>query len=262
MIDAATAKLLESFFDKIFVVTIKRATDRHEKVSKELEGLSFEFFYGTDKQEFDWHKMREVPDIYDEAMAKKYNRVGKPMNSGEVACSLSHRQLYEHMLKKKYKRILVFEDDVLPMSENFSQLAAMISELPKDWGLVYFGYLKHEVVTPELKRKQLFYKLLGPFRVTKWNTKMAKNMLPKPFSAHLKRAGYHDCTHAYALTAPTAEKLIKMQTPVVFKADNLLSYAILNEEINAFVTQPQFFAQENHLDPAHPSMIRKAVSKK
>lgn len=256
MIDTATALLLENYFDKIFVVSIERAKDRHVQVSKQLEGLSFEFFWGTDKMSFDWEQMKAVPDVYDEKKAKKYNRVGKPMNAGEVACALSHRKLYEHIVAGKYQRVLIFEDDVVPLSENFSKLAAVINELPGDWGLVYFGYTKHEKITLALKGKQFFYKLISPFRLMKWNYRMVKNMLPKKFSGHLKKAGYHDCTHAYAVTLQTASKLIRKQVPVVFKADNLLSYEILNEEIKAFVTSPQFFAQENHLDPLHPSIIQ------
>jgi glycosyl transferase family 25 len=151
---------------------------------------------------------------------------------------------------------MIFEDDVLPLPVNFPKLGAALSELPPDWGLIYLGYTKHEIVTPELKRKQFFYKAISPFKLTKWNYKMARNMLPKKFSAHLKKAGYHDCTHAYAITNQTASKLINKQTPVIFKADNLLSYVILNEEIKAFVTEPQFFVQENHLDPLHPSIIQ------
>ena len=80
-------------------------------------------------------------------------------------------------------------------------------------------------------------------------------MLPEYCTKHLKKAGYHDCTHAYAITMQTAAHLISKQTPVVFNADNLLSHAILNEEIKALVTEPQFFVQEIHLDPKHPSII-------
>lgn len=151
---------------------------------------------------------------------------------------------------------MVFEDDVLPIKANLPLLKNAIEELPDDWDLVYFGYTKHETITDSLKRKRFFYKLISPFRLIKWTPVMVRNMLPRKFSKHLKRAGYHDCTHAYAISGTIAEKLVKRQQPVVFKADNLLSYLILNEEIRGFVVEPQFFSQENHLDPQHPSMIQ------
>lgn len=255
MIDPVTAGLFEKYFDKIFVVSIERATDRHAQVRKQLEGLQFEFYFGADKQLFDWEKMKADAVVYDEARAKKLHRVGKAMNAGEVACALSHRGLYEHIVAQGYRRVLIFEDDVVPLTQNLSHLSAVINELPDNWGLVYFGYTKHEKVTPALKRKQFFYKLISPFRLIKWSPVMVKNMLPVYYTEHLKKAGYHDCTHAYAITGSTAALLIPKQQPVVFCADNLLSNVILKGEIKAFVTEPQFFMQENHLDPQHPSII-------
>lgn len=254
--DAASVALFQEYFDKIFVVTIPRAKHRHQQVKNQLAGLPFEFFYGVDKQHFNWEAIRSGTDIYDENKAKQLSRVGKGMNAGEVACSLSHRKLYEHIVENKYKRVLIFEDDVVPVANSFTSLPSVLCELPSDWELVYFGYTKHETVTRSLKRKQFFYRLISPFGLMKWNTRMVSNMLPVKFTEHLKKAGYHDCTHAYAISAEAAVKLISRQDPVVFKADNLLSYEILNDSLKAFVTEPQFFAQENHLDPLHPSFIQ------
>jgi glycosyl transferase family 25 len=255
IIDPAIAKLLESYFDKIFVVSIERATDRHAQVRQQLGGLSFEFFFGTDKQKMDWDGMKKTNAVYDDAKARKYDRVGKGMTAGEVACALSHRSLYEHIVEKQYQKVLIFEDDVVPLAKHLSQIPAMIDELPGDWDLVYFGYTKHEVVTPGLRRKQVFYKIISPLKLIKWNYPMIQNLLPVPYSQHLRKAGYHDCTHAYAITGQTATRLIARQTPVVFNADTLLSDLILKGEIKAFVTDPKFFIQENHLDPQHPSIV-------
>jgi glycosyl transferase family 25 len=255
MIEPAIARLLESYFDRIFVISIARASERQARVKEHLEGLSFEFFTGTDKQTLDWPKITASADIYDEAKSKKFNRVGKGMIAGEVACALSHRRLYSHIIEMGYKRVLVFEDDVVPLQDNLSLLPSVLLELPEDWDLIYFGYTKHEVVTPKLKRKQAFYRLISPFRLIKWKPAMVKNMLPVPYSPHLRKAGYHDCTHAYAITSRSATRLIAKQTPVAFNADNLLSDAVLKGELKAFVTEPKLFAQENHLDPQHKSMI-------
>ena len=44
-------QFLNQYFDKIFVVTIARATERQQQIKERLQGLNFEFFYGIDKQE-------------------------------------------------------------------------------------------------------------------------------------------------------------------------------------------------------------------
>ena len=232
---------LEQFFDKILVVTVPRFKERHAAVAKKLEGLPFEFFWGADKlaltPEF-------ISENYNETKARRLQRQGKALNSGEIACSLSHRMVYEAMIQNGWKKVLILEDDVLPLEKELDQLPDALQELPPDWELVYLGYLKHETVTPSLKRKQFFYRILASLGLMRWSSKMVANMLPRPFSMHLRKAGFHDCTHAYAITISAAEKLLAAQTPVVYRADDLLSSSIQQELINGFITDPKFFDQE------------------
>ena len=246
---------LHQYFDKIFVVSVPRFTQRHKRVQQHLQGLSFNFFWGTDKLQLDLNKAKQT-GIYNEEKTKQLQRQGKPLNLGELACSLSHRMVYEEMIKHNWQKILILEDDVLPLIDNFSLLPNTLNELPDDWELVYFGYLKHENVTAQLKAKQFFYKIKSKLGLIKWTSKMISNLLPKPYSTHLKKAGFHDCTHAYAITLPAAKKLLAAQTPIIYRADDLLSATILKGELNAFVTNPKFFDQEAFHNTAITSEIR------
>lgn len=249
------SKYLGQYFDKIFVVSVPRFADRHERVKQTLEGLSFEFFWGADKLALDYDTAKKN-GTYDEQKAIKLQRQGKALNLGEIACSLSHRMVYEEMIKNNWKKVLILEDDVLPVAENLAELTAALNELPNDWELVYLGYLKHEKVTAGLKAKQFFYKILSAFGLMAWSYKMVSNLLPKPFSPHLKKAGFHDCTHAYAVTAEAAKKLLAAQTPVVYRADDLLSATIMKGELKAYVTEPKFFDQEIFHNAAIASEIK------
>ena len=84
---------------------------------------------------------------------------------------------------------------------------------------------------------------------------MVSNMLPKPYSPHLRKAGFHDLLHAYAVNEEACRKLVESQTPVSFIADPLVSHLIMNGELNAFTTIPQFFTQEQFTDPNYKSLI-------
>lgn len=249
------SKNLEQYFDKIVVVSVPRFTDRHQRVKKNLEGLTFDFFWGADKLELDYDAAK-TNGTYNEQQAKKLQRQGKALNLGEVACSLSHRMVYEEMIKNNWKKVLILEDDVLPVTESLAELPAALDELPDNWELVYLGYLKHEKITTSLKVKQFFYKIISAFGMMAWTYKMVNNLLPKPFSTHLKRAGFHDCTHAYAVTLQAAKKLLAAQTPVVYRADDLLSATIMKGELTAFVTTPKFFDQEIFHNAAIVSEIK------
>ena len=246
---------LQQYFDKILIVSVPRFTDRHQRVEKNLEGLLFNFFWGADKLELDYNTIK-TDGTYNEKIAQKLQRQGKALNLGEIACSLSHRMVYAEMIKNNWKKVLILEDDVLPIAENLTKIPAALNELPDNWELVYLGYLKHEQVTTGLKVKQFFYKFISAFGLMAWSYKMVTNLLPKPFSRHLKKAGFHDCTHAYAITLAAAKKLLAAQTPVVYRADDLLSATILKGELNAFVTEPKFFDQEIFHNAAIVSEIK------
>lgn len=245
---------LEKFFDKILVISIPRATERQEKVRRRLQGLSFEFFYGVDKLDLNPEQMLK-DKIYDDNVAKKLDRYGRSMVTGQIACALSHRKVYEHILNQGYNNALIFEDDLVTLNWHVSELMQAFGELPPDWEMIYLGYSKYEEVTSALKLKQLFYKGLSYTPFLKWSPLMVSNLLPKPYSAHLRKAGFHDLLHAYAVTAEACKKLIKAQTPVVFVADPLVSHLIMNGQLKAFTTIPQFFTQEQFTDPAYRSLI-------
>lgn len=238
-----TNNFLKQYFDKVLVVTIPRLTMRHQAIQQNLLGLDFEFFYGADKMEIDFEKAK-TDGTYDEASAKKLQRQGKALNHGELACSLTHRLVYAAMIKNSWKRVLILEDDAIPLLATINQLPETLQELPANWELVYLGYLKHERVTMGLKVKQFLYKIASALGIMTWSYKMVSNLLPKPYSKHLRKAGFHDCTHAYAVTQQAAAKLLNAQTPVVYRADDLLSSTIMKGELNAFVTEPKFFDQE------------------
>jgi glycosyl transferase, family 25 len=239
----ATIQFLQQYFDRVFVVSVPRFAERHTTVAEKLNGLHFDFFWGTDKLELDIEKAKK-DGTYNETAAKKLQRQGKPLNSGELACALSHRSIYFEMIRNNWQRVLILEDDIVPLQNALQQLPQALQELPQNWELVYLGYLKNEAVTAGAKWKQFFYKLLAAPGLFKWSYTMVCNMLPKAFSPHLKKAGFHDCTHAYALTISGAQKLYADQNPVVYRADDLLSHTILKGKLQAFVTEPKFFDQE------------------
>ena len=252
-LDNTTIQLLESRFDKVLVVSVPRFTDRHKTVAEKLNGLHFDFFWGADKMHLDGEMLSRN---YNEIKARKLQRQGKALNFGEIACALSHRMVYDAMIENNWEKVLILEDDVLPVYDKLDQLTAAMDELPADWELVYLGYLKHEVVTAALKRKQFFYRIISSIGLMKWTYKMVSNLLPKPFSAHLRKAGFHDCTHAYAITLEAAKKLRAAQSPVVYRADDLLSATIMKGKLKAFVTDPKFFDQEVFHNIAAGSEIR------
>jgi glycosyl transferase, family 25 len=213
-----------------------------------LDGLDYEFMFGADKHELE-NDTEALAKVYNESHAKSLHRYQKPMTIGHIACSLSHRKVYEHMLANGVKKALVFEDDVVPQFDALHHVPAILQELPPDWDMLYFGYDRNEKRTIAAQLKQYVYHLQYALGLMRWNHTMIRNLYARPYSKHLRIAGYHDLSHAYGITLKGATAMIEVQSPIAFNADTAIAWAVSNELIKGYITVPQIFMQEVQTNP-------------
>ena len=242
-------EILNNFFDKIIIITLPRAGERQANIEKELAGLNYEFFFGEDKKQ---HTLEEVKreNIYNEKASMRLARSGNKMTLGHICCSWSHRKVYEEIIKNNWQKILIFEDDVVLIKENADQIEAILSQIPSTWELLYLGWMENEKVNLATKLKQTIYHIKHSLGLLKWNHTQIGNLYPRKFTKNLMHAGFHNCTHAFALTLSGAKKLIQLQTPIVFNADALLAHAITTQSVEAFISLPKIFTQASIEIPA------------
>ena len=165
--------------------------------------------------------------------------------------------VYEEMLRAGYQRILVLEDDAVPDETRLKDIAEIIQEIPSNCELLWWGWDKNGNTAALSFLKKTWYHLQHRLGKLKWNHRMIKNLYAKPFSKHLKKAGFHDYTYAYAISSSAAEKLINMQTPIQYIADNLLAHAATNEVLVSYTAWPKLFLHDNLPDGTHrDSFIR------
>jgi glycosyl transferase family 25 len=237
---------LNSFFDKIYVITLERSTERHEKMQTVLQGLEFSFFYGNDKKELTLDELLEE-GIYDEQKAKSLHKDDKPLNTTQIGAAWSHRLVYEDMLANNYKKVLILEDDVIVKKEGLTLFEEMVEQLPEDWELWYLDYHKN------LRRDlgtffvQLFMHFRRWIKKLKWNHTMIRNMYARKYKPNLFIAGSHQFSTAYAITNEAAKKLIELQSPIVFCSEALLSYACANTIVTGYVSVPKVFLRQSYL---------------
>ena len=175
------------------------------------------------------------------------------MQSGQLGCAIGHRMIYEDILQQGFQRVLILEDDVEPSPKIDQFMAAVIQELPDNWDLLYLDYDKHLQLRPV---KQAWYHVQHALGLLKWSHTMIRNLYPRPFSAHLSRAGFHDYTSAYAISAHGARQLLQLQTPLSYVADNLLATAVTSETIQGFISRPRLFVQRSQgAEASEASMV-------
>lgn len=249
-------KALNVYYDKIYVVSIKPAQDRRDLFDARFAGLDYSYYFGADKNEIIVSELNEK-NIYSEELSVKNHRYNKNMRPGEIACSWSHKMIYEEMLHHKYERILIFEDDAVPDPEMMPKVQGILDEVPSDCELLMWGWSKNGEADFLSLLKKTTYHLQHRFGLLKWNSTMIENLFAEPYSSNLKKAGFHDFTYAYSVTKGAAEKLIEMQTPIQYIADNLLAHAITKNILSGYIVYPAAFWHDSLPDgTARDSYIR------
>ena len=98
---------INNFVDKIFCINLKERTDRREHMKKQAKKYNLNITY------------------YPAVKHKK----------GWIGCLRSHLNIIKMAKKKKYKRILILEDDC----KILSKFEINKKEIPKDWKILYLG---------------------------------------------------------------------------------------------------------------------------
>lgn len=241
---------LKNFHDAVFVVTAPGFDERQEHVTRELGAGNFEFVYGINKSSTSKEELIKQ-GIYDEERAIELDRSSKPMTLGAICCSVGHRLVYERFLASNSERCLIFEDDVIINESDESVVQEVLSHLPPDAELIYWGWQGGGYRGWNGVIKQALYHLYYFLGFFKYDHTMISNMYARPHNEYFDRAGKHLLAHAYSITRTGAEALLRANTPVVLNADNLLMYAVLKGGLSAYVSKKQLFGQKS-IDPSDP----------
>ncbi|CAG8704618.1 9774_t:CDS:1, partial [Racocetra fulgida] len=169
---------------------------------------------------FDYFKAVESDDMEVNRLNQSWNLYGFP---GIKACYLSHYHIYESIIKNGYSKSLILEDDVDMELDLFDIMSNIHLILPNDWEILYLGHC-HEWID---------------------DTKILVSGLSTNHKLHT--AVHPQCTHAYAITASAAKKLLEIldidHTYADAAIDVELADLILDKKFIAYGVHPQIITQ-------------------
>lgn len=123
---------INSYFDRIFLLNLDRKPEKFFKMSEKLKSLNikFERFSAIDGLYLNY----DLPEFVQ----------GKGMieNNFALGCLLSHLEIIKTSKNRGYKKILIFEDDIM-MSKNIKLSIQKIKKI-EDWKLLYFGASQYD----------------------------------------------------------------------------------------------------------------------
>lgn len=214
-----------------FVINLPKDKDRKVFMENQLQeaGFDYEIIEAYDG------RGEEANLAYDDAVALKEN--GRSLSFGERGCSLSHRVIYEKIVKEHIPFALVFEDDA-KIPENFKDIVEReIKRHNNVWDFLLFEYvptggpyLKEWIEASYKRTKQnplfaLYFLLKAPYVLLVSLYEVIERFLYRnnPTPRIFFRPLYH--ASAYLLTKEGAEKLLKLTYPIRFSADRLPNQA-------------------------------------
>lgn len=243
---------LNKFFEKIYVVSLNKSTDRHEVLKERLKGLNYKLFWGVDGSKLNVDELSENGHYNHKLYNLNRLVKGEPprnLNLGRIGCALSHVGIYQEIVEKNISLALILEDDLIVDKNRISAFSAAVSELPAEWDLLYLGhYGSNSIFSKKAKIKYALYKFFFLMGLRKYCPKHLRKRYPRPYTENLFHAGSHWGTHAYAVTFQGASKILKYQTPITREADNLLADLCRYELIDAYSLKEHIFFQDDKIE--------------
>ena len=196
--------------DKFYFINLDKSKDRLDlmlKYSKDLN-LKLERFpavYGSNLNR---------NNLIEKGILDKNNKLG----NGEIGCFLSHINIWKKALKRKYKYILILEDDII-FTDNFkNNLIKYYNQVPDNWDIIHLG------------GSRIKGKLIN------------KNIIKPVFDE--KISGENNMgTYAMLLSRKGIKKLLDIVIPIKNPID--MQIALNNKKLNIYYTEPKLIVPNN-----------------
>ncbi|KAM9719037.1 procollagen galactosyltransferase 2-like [Menidia menidia] len=139
-------------FDEIFLVNLKRRSDRRERMLSSLAvlGINATLVEAVDGKALTSSRLQAMG--IDMLPGYKDPYSDRVLTRGEIGCFLSHFNIWKQVVQRELQQVLVLEDDVRFEPRFYSRMAAIMSDVQRaelEWDLIYVGRKRLQVKEPE-----------------------------------------------------------------------------------------------------------------
>lgn len=203
---------------KFFIINLEQDIEKREKITALCEsfGLDYEIIPAVYGKALSEDEISELVAPIEEQL--KYLR--KPLNRGEIGCSLSHKKCYEEIVKRDLKEAIILEDDAIFNKELIDFINSIDKNLPSDLDLLLLGHYWQQyrddgytINTP--------YSLRYKKEISKWTIR--------------KIIGRGNGTHGYYINKKGALKLLEKMKKIYIAADH---YTSNTNYVNVYAIYP------------------------
>lgn len=121
---------VDSYFDKIFYINLKKDVLRNESMIGQ--------FYKCGIKNFERINAIELKKLPSPGQFRNFIKFDLKYRLGQLSCRASHIKCIKIAKERKYSKVLILEDDVI-FYENPNQLLNQNHAILNDWDMLYFG---------------------------------------------------------------------------------------------------------------------------
>jgi GR25 family glycosyltransferase involved in LPS biosynthesis len=225
--------------DKVYLINLDRDTERLKKMTMQLTRLNIEF--------------TRFPAVLGSEVKTSHHLTEfclKYCTDGIKGCALSHKTIWEDMLKNNYKHVLVLEDDAVFADDFEHMFKTGWDQVPKDFDVWYLGC--NFKCTDTQTIPTLYNKALGH--------------TPQHVDTHIQRVYGSVGTHGYVISNKCARAFKHL--PIYTHIDAQMTVWLNKHELTAYSVKPLIIntpQQEEHsgsnLAESYPYMLNGALRK-
>lgn len=185
---------LNNYFDKIYVITVR--DDRFEKTKNLLDSKNI--------------KYKKIKGILGETITTIEENEKIRFTKGAIGLLKTTEKIIKDAIKNEYKKILIFEDDIIfdPNADFYIKMG--LDVLPENFDLVFLG-VKH-------------------------------NRIPEKFKPELVKVKDGYCCHAYGINSTIFEEYLEKLKECKKPIDHYTNEIIMNNK-NSYAIRPSMVYQ-------------------
>lgn len=133
-LESTPPMILNTYFDRIFVLNLPRSADRRRGIVDSFARLgiwNYEFIEAVEGNDLDIESLRQGGHVLRDPY---WNRDLTPT---EIGCNFSHQKAWAMGLRLGFKRFLVCEDDVVFVDNCHDLAMRFFNEVPADWDILH-----------------------------------------------------------------------------------------------------------------------------
>jgi hypothetical protein len=205
---------------KIYVINLKRRTDRLDKILADFQTFNFTNYEIVEAVDGSNETYESIAQYYDRNRAIEFQR---DLTINEVCTAISHQLVYERILASEDSHAVIIEDDS-PITQ---KLIDFCNSEPPPIDITLLGYYTSNENSPCPTHKQQSYKykimdICSDSRV--YFTR--KHIIGRyfEFDKQSREVDFLHGAHCYCVSKSGCQQIMAQNKPIIMEADNTRNY--------------------------------------